>query len=287
MPTPEPCLITSSSGVSVALHDLGGTGEPVLFCHATGFHGRVWEPVVAELADRYHALAVDFRGHGDSVVPEGLDYQWSGMVDDVLAVVDQLGAGAPRLAVGWSMGGAAIVMAEQRRPATFDRAWLMEPILIPIDHPWGSAVEEESSLAVAARRRREVFESRDAAYERYVSRPPFDSCDPRAVRAYVDHGFRDRADGTVILKCRGAIEAAVFEASLTDGFDKLGQVRTETTVASSGDGAPPASAGPGIAAALPNGRHERLDELTHFAPLEDPATVASRIVAALAPPPDH
>lgn len=279
--SPAPRLVAGSSGVQVALHDLGGRGEPVLFCHATGFHGRVWEPVAADLVDRYHALAVDFRGHGDSIVPERLDYRWSGMVDDVLAVVDELEPGAPRLAVGWSMGGAAIVMAEQRRPGTFDRAWLMEPILIPIDHPWGSAVEEENSMARAARRRREVFESRDAAYERYVSRPPFESCDPRSIRAYVDHGFHDQEDGSVILKCRGATEAAVFEASLTDGFDKLGQVQTEITVASSGDGAPPAQAGPGIVAALPNGRLERLDELTHFAPLEDPATVASRIAAAL------
>ena len=280
MSTAPARMIASTSGVSGALHDLGGDGEPVLLCHATGFHGRVWAPVAAALADRYRCLAVDFRGHGDSTVPAHLDYQWAGMVDDVLAVIDDLGDEAPRLAAGWSMGGAAIVMAEQRRPGTFDRAWLVEPILIPIDEPWGSAVEEENSLATMARRRREVFESRDAAYERYVSRPPFESCDPRSVRAYVDHGLRDQPDGTVILKCRGAIEAAVFEASLTDGFDRLGEVGTEVTVAASGDGAPPALAGPGIAAALPNGRFETLDDLTHFAPLEAPERIAAAIARA-------
>ena len=40
----NPFLITipSTDGVQVAVHDYGGDGPPIIFCHATGFHGRYW-----------------------------------------------------------------------------------------------------------------------------------------------------------------------------------------------------------------------------------------------------
>ena len=37
--------VDSTDGVVLALHDLGVDGPPLLLCHATGFHGRVWAPL--------------------------------------------------------------------------------------------------------------------------------------------------------------------------------------------------------------------------------------------------
>jgi pimeloyl-ACP methyl ester carboxylesterase len=278
---PEPHPVASSDGVTVVAWDHGGTGPPVVFCHATGFHGRYWDPACRRLAAHFRCIAIDLRGHGDSVLPVGASVEWHGMADDVLAVVDALALGPGLRAVGHSMGGASIVIAELARPGTFARAWLCEPIIVP---PEGWPVERPegpNALAEAARRRREVFASREEAYERYAARPPFAACDPEALRAYVQHGFRDLPDGTVILKCRGAVEAAVFEQSRHDAFERLGVVQTEVVVAASGDGQPPALAASLVAGALPNGRLEELPELTHFAPMEDPGRVAASILAAL------
>jgi pimeloyl-ACP methyl ester carboxylesterase len=55
------------SGVSLAVHDWRGTGDPVLLAHPTGFHGRAWAPVAARLVDAGRKVwSFDFRGHGDS-----------------------------------------------------------------------------------------------------------------------------------------------------------------------------------------------------------------------------
>ena len=275
-------IVPSTDGVHVALHDLGGAGRPLVFCHATGFHGRVWQPVADHLAGRFNCFAIDFRGHGDSIVPDGLRYEWAGMADDLLAVVDHLDDGAV-LAAGWSMGGASIMLSEQRRRGTFAGAWLFEPILIPSDGSYPVSAGGPSPLAESARRRREIFDSREAAFDRYLSRPPFSTADEVALRSYVDHGFRDLDDGTVILKCRGEVEASVFDASLTDGFDHLGDVEIPVTVVASGDGLSPALIAPRVVEALPDGRLEYFDDLTHFAPLEDPTQVAASIAAALDP----
>lgn len=283
MPVNEPQAIPvpSSDGVTVVAHDHGGDGPPLLFCHATGFCGRYWDPICRRLADRWRCIAMDFRGHGDSVVPDGVAYGWPGMADDVLSVIDGLGLAAPVAAVGHSMGGASIILAELARPGTIAEAWLFEPILIPSDGGEHFAADGPNPLAESARRRREIFDSRDAAYERYASRPPFSGTDPEALRAYVDHGFADQADGTVILKCRGAVEAAVFDSSRTDAFERLGEVSTAIVVAGSGDAMGPAAIAPLAAEALPNGTYEAWPDLTHFAPMEDPERIAAAIRTAL------
>src|SRR5690348_13287336 len=107
--TAAPLLVTSTDGVVIPVHDLGGDGPPLLLAHATGFHGRVWQPCASHLAD-FHCYAPDLRGHGDSVAPPGLGYSWHGFADDLLAVVDALGLDHVR-AAGHSKGGASLLLA--------------------------------------------------------------------------------------------------------------------------------------------------------------------------------
>lgn len=277
--------VPSTHGVTVALHDLGGQGPPLLLCHPTGFHGMTWAPVAAELAPVARCWAPDLRGHGDATTPDDGDFDWRGMADDVLAVVDHLAGHTGRpaggvAAVGHSMGGAALVLAEQARPGTFAGLWLFEPIVVP--PPEGTRLGP-NPMADAARRRRRSFPDREVAYANYAAKPPLDTLTPTALRAYVDHGFRDGPGGEVELKCTPEVEAAVFAASGdSPAFGRLRGVRCPVTVAVSGDGGMPARLAPLVADTLPRGQLEPHPQLTHFGPMEDPAAIATAIRAALA-----
>ncbi len=266
-------FVPSTDDVDVALHDLGGEGPVLVFVHATGFHGHCYLPVAEVLADRYHSYAVDLRGHGDSRIPDGLSMVWRGMGEDLAAAVRALDAGTV-YGVGHSMGGASIVLAALDDPSLFRAAWLFEPIVPPtvMQPPSG-----ENSLVESARRRREVFDSFDAVFERYSSRPPFNAVDPAALRAYVDYGFEPLDDGTVRLKCRGATEARVFENSMNGAYERLGSLQLPTAVAQSGDGGFPAQLAPGAAARMPHGTLLTFGDLTHFGPFQDPAGCAASI----------
>ncbi|MGH9113073.1 MAG: alpha/beta fold hydrolase [Acidimicrobiales bacterium] len=273
--------VPSSDGVTLALHDLGGDGPPVILCHPTGFLGMIWAPVATHLAGVAHAWAPDLRGHGDSTSPPSMDFDWRGMADDVLAVVDHLGL-SDVCAAGHSMGGAALVLSEQRRPGTFSRLYLYEPILFPrAEGLPGSG--GRNPLAEAARRRRSWFPDRQAAYDNFAAKPPLATFAPESLRAYVDHGFRDIPGGDAVeLRCTPEVEALVFEQAVgPTAFDRLGQVRAPVTVAVGGDGSGPALVAPLVADALPNGHLERYPHLSHFGPMEDPAAVAAAIAAAL------
>jgi pimeloyl-ACP methyl ester carboxylesterase len=271
----------STDGVTLALHDLGGSGPTLLMAHPTGFHGMIWAPVAAHLRDVAHCWALDFRGHGDSTVPASGSFGWQGEADDVLAVVDQLRRHRPHEAelglygVGHSMGGAALVLAEQAAPGTWQALWCFEPIVFP---PFEGEMPSENPLATAARRRTAVFPSRDAALANYASKPPLGRLHPDALEAYVEYGFRDRADGSVELKCAPETEAAVFgQGHKTDAFGRLGRVACPVTVCGSGDGAPPAKMAQLIADALPHGRLEQFPHLSHFGPMEHPSEIAASI----------
>jgi pimeloyl-ACP methyl ester carboxylesterase len=260
-----------------AVHHLGGSGRPVLFCHATGFHARVWDPIAAALGDDFDCWAIDMRGHGDSLLPQGTSLAWTGMSDDVLATVDHLATNAgidtPMLAVGHSMGGAALMMAELVRPGTFSHGYLYEPVLFP---PITEGVPTRSRLSQGALKRREMFDSFDAAYERYSSRPPLGSFDPRSLRSYVDHGFRPVPDG-VMLKCRGAVEAEVFDNSDNRAYLRLGEISTRVLVAAGREEDGPAMIAPAVADCLRHGSLHIDKTLSHFGPMEQPGLLAERI----------
>jgi pimeloyl-ACP methyl ester carboxylesterase len=286
--------VASTDGVTLALHDLGGTGQAVLFCHATGFHGMIWAPVAAELADAAHCWALDLRGHGDSSLPASGSLDWRGMADDALAAADHLG-GDRILGVGHSLGGAALLLAEEERHGTWDGLWCYEPIVFPRLDGRAAAVATglvdpddpprpvTNPMARAARRRKAVFPDRETALLNYASKPPLDVFHPAAMEAYVTYGFRDRSDGHVELKCAPETEARTFEANMShDAFGGLGSVACPVTVAASGDASPPARVAPLVADALPRSRFERFPRLTHFGPMEDPGAIAGSIRTMLA-----
>src|SRR5688500_5377430 len=129
----RPMRVESTQGTSIAIHDLGGEGPSLLIVHATGFCGGAYRPLAAELAAHHRVFALDARGHGESTPPDDGDVDWSGMADDVAAAAAAIGDVAPGAlhAVGHSMGGAATLMAEHRRPGTFTSAYLYEPIVPP------------------------------------------------------------------------------------------------------------------------------------------------------------
>jgi pimeloyl-ACP methyl ester carboxylesterase len=84
--------------------DWGGSGHPILFLHGGGLNAHTWDVVAVMLRDRYHCIALDQRGHGDSEWSPGIDYGVETQVGDVEGFIAQLGLKNPVL-VGQSMGG--------------------------------------------------------------------------------------------------------------------------------------------------------------------------------------
>jgi pimeloyl-ACP methyl ester carboxylesterase len=267
--------LPSTDGVKLAVHDLGGDGPPLLMAHATGFCGPVLAPLAALLSDRFHCWAFDGRGHGDTEWPAGLDWKWSGFADDVLAVVDGLDLQRP-YGFGHSCGGAAVLDAEARRPGTFSALWCYEPIV------WPERTDELAAsrrpLISSALKRRDQFSSRQEAYDNFASKPPLESFDAPALRAYVECGFRPDGEG-VRLKCPPFVEASIYRQGLVhDGYNRLPQVRCPVTIGwGERSVAMERAVSEAQVEALPDATLVAFADLGHFGPMEGPRAIAGAL----------
>ena len=266
--------------MTVFVHDLGGAGAPLVLVHAAGLHGMVFGPLARHLGARFHSVAPDLRGHGDTPVPHGSEVDFYGMAADVLAAVDDLGLERP-YGFGHSTGGTALLLAELIRPGTFAALYCYEPILLAADPPLGR--DPDNWLAAQTRMRRATFPSREDALRHLQSRPILNTLDPEALQAYVDHGLKDAEGGGVELKCRPEDEATVYEtATAHDAWGRLPEIACPVTVASGSESevCPPPRA-LAFARRLAHGRLVELPDLGHLAPVERPREVAASVLRRL------
>jgi pimeloyl-ACP methyl ester carboxylesterase len=86
-----------------------GTGDPILFVHGYGDNLKMWAGLADSLATQHRVIAMDTRGFGRSSKPAGVASYGQAMVDDMVALLDHIGAGKAHV-VGYSMG--ALLAAE-------------------------------------------------------------------------------------------------------------------------------------------------------------------------------
>lgn len=107
-------LTVESSGVSLAVRDFGGTGEPVVLLHGLGRTLIDWSVIAPLMQSQFRPVAFDIRGHGKS--GDG-PWSWEQALADIEAVAAKLDLGAPPV-VGHSLGGMLAVMWAKSHPGT-------------------------------------------------------------------------------------------------------------------------------------------------------------------------
>jgi pimeloyl-ACP methyl ester carboxylesterase len=272
--------VASSDQVSVAVHEFGGTGRPLLLSHATGFHGHCYLPIADELSDAFTSFALDYRGHGDTARPDDWEVDWDRYGDDALAAARAVAPDRGLVGFGHSMGGAGLLMAAHRDPGLFDVIVAFEPIVFPpreID-PHEGTENNGTLLSRGARKRRGSFDSFQDAIANYSSKPPMMAFDPDVLRLYVAHGFRPAPEG-VRLKCDPEHEARTFDTGGTHAtWAVLPEIRTKVVVvAGKVDEFGPAAIAEEIAERLPDASYVEHDEWNHFTPFIDPAAMADLV----------
>lgn len=68
--TPPSKQTAEINGLPLSYYEWNPGGEPVLLLHGLADHGLVWANLGESLGRKYHVVAPDLRGHGDSGKPE-------------------------------------------------------------------------------------------------------------------------------------------------------------------------------------------------------------------------
>jgi pimeloyl-ACP methyl ester carboxylesterase len=268
----------AANGLDLAVWEWPGSDTPLVFAHATGFHGRCWDRIAREFPGR-RRLAVDFRGHGRSSKPDP-PYHWKPFGSDLAAVAQALNV-RDAIGVGHSMGGHSIVAAALQRPETFRSLLLVDPTIFRRQY-YGQAPTDAAFVL----RRRNSWTSSDEMFERFHNRPPFSLWQADVLRDYCDYGLLPNGE-QFMLACPPAIEASIYghstaaESDLYDGIPSIPypvvvlRAGVEWTIATFNPSASPTA--PDLATKFPQGRDVFLADRDHFIPMQAPELVVEQI----------
>ena len=107
------------------------TAPAIVLVHGMRDHARSWDWIGAAMADRFHVVAPDLRGHGDSDRAGSCGYGMAAFVLDLACIVDKLNLARFSL-VGHSLGGAIALRFASAFPERISALCAIEAIELPI-----------------------------------------------------------------------------------------------------------------------------------------------------------
>lgn len=212
------------NGLQFHYRDWGNNGAQALVClHGFTGHARTWDTFAMAMRGRYHVLALDQRGHGETEWAK--DYAPERRVEDMEAFVAALGLDRFVL-LGLSMGGRAAFMYAAKHPATVERLVIVD--IAPESDPAGS---QRIAQGVRAN---DVFDDPEeavAASRRANPRPP-DS----ELRHRVLNNLMQRPDGRwtfrydIALRNGSGARTTPTPADVNAGWESLRKITSPTLI---------------------------------------------------------
>lgn len=230
-------------GQMSAVH-FGDMSKPVrlVFANANGFNALAYRSIIEPLG--VHAIALDMRGQGMSELPTDVKRlrSWQIFADDIAEFFDRYIDG-PVVLGGHSFGAASGILASGKIKDKLAGYVGLDPVTMPFmprlfsQLPFGRAfMKRFLPIARGAGRRRHVFESQEAAFERYHNRGAFKGMSDAALNDYLQGGLKPHKDG-VQLTCHPLWEQAIFTAQGSGLFKHFKNLPENTQIIYGGKGA--------------------------------------------------
>lgn len=204
------------------------TQKPVIhFAHANGMPSPIYQVFFLRLEEFFTIEYVTMLG-GDPNYP--INNHWQNLTQQIIDSVEracQRHGVAQVVAVGHSLGAMCTLQALYRKPELFSQAVLLDPPWIygKTSLLWHTAktldrlplmnhrLMDKLSPAGISKYRRDVWDSREEAYEKLRHKAFFKHFDERSFQGYIQYGLHDRADGKVTLAIPKANEVAIFRSN--------------------------------------------------------------------------
>jgi lipase len=205
-----------ANGIDLAVHEWASNeaGAPLVFAHATGFHGRVFDTIIRAFPD-HPTYAIDLRGHGQSRA--GPISDWRLVASDVAEFLRQADINGG-VGIGHSMGAHTLLQVAADQPDRFAKLVLFDPVILAPDfYAPGEPLYTADTPHPAIRRKRD-FASPEAMIERFQTRDPYNLFDPRVFGDYCRFGLVPALSGEGMeLACPPEVEASVYASSRSNG----------------------------------------------------------------------
>jgi len=275
------------SGLTLRVREWPTDGPPIVLAHGLASNSRIWDDVAARLAERYHVVALDQRGHGLSDRPTD-GFGFDKMVGDLLGLIEILKLDRPVM-VGHSWGGNVVLAFAAAHPDRVRGLVLVDGGFIELSaqpgRDWERAQLDMTPPDLTHLTFPELLErARSGDASRYWS---------PTVEATLRTSFKDGPDGTITPSLRREdhllILRALWEQRPTELFPRITvptlivPARRPNPTGRAAEMAPiRAQLVANAAQAIPNARLLWMEDTVHDIPLQRPAELAEAIESVAA-----
>ncbi len=192
---------------------MGAMNKPLLhFTHGNSYPSGSYGRLLDELRRDFDVRTTDMLGH-DPRWP--VDDNWHALIDELIAQLERYDE--PAILVGHSLGGAVGMLAAWHRP---DLARCVVMLDSPVVAGWRAQVWRIAKMLGLGRRlspggiaerRRNVWPSREGAYDHFMAKTIFQAWAPGALNDYLEHGLAPHPEG-VQLRFDREVEAAIYSS---------------------------------------------------------------------------
>ncbi|HEU4852858.1 MAG TPA: alpha/beta hydrolase [Telluria sp.] len=196
------------------------TKLPLHFAHANSYPAGTYKQYFAHLRERFEIGALDMHGH-DPRFP--VEDGWRTLSAELIHQLESYPE--PVVLVGHSLGGMLSMMAAKKRPELVRCVVMLDS---PLVAGWRAMVwrllknsswADRYTPAKGSVRRRNVWPSREAAFEHFSRKDMFAAWAPGVLDDYLEHGLKPHPEG-VQLRFTREVETAVYR-SLPHHLGKL------------------------------------------------------------------
>jgi len=178
------------NGLRLHVLEWGTPGRPALcFLHGGAAHAHWFDLVTPAFADRFHVIALDQRGHGESQWAGPAAYATQDFVGDLVGVMDTLGWQRVTV-VGHSMGGHNAMVFAAWHPERVSR-------LVIVDSRPAIPPERLDRMHARGRREPKLHPDADSAVRAFRLLPRETAAAPELLAHLARAGFVERGGGWV------------------------------------------------------------------------------------------
>ena len=255
----------------------------LLFVHASGFHGMIWNQIITKLPD-YNCITIDLSGHGLSDNPDH-DYEWNKFAFELETLIIDLNLNNI-FGIGHSLGGYAVTHATNKLSDRFAGLILFDPSVFT-KNKYEQNLKRKKDFIHPISKRRNLWDSSDEMYENFSSRLPFKLWDKKVLKDYCEFGLIKDDDKNIFqLSCPPWAEARMMSGSSQYGiFEIINKFNQKVLVIRAGgkisndnkDLFSSSVTDPKLSEMFLNGKDLLINDVTHFIPQEKPEECAKII----------
>ena len=248
------------NGIRLHYLDWGTSGkQPLVLLHGGSAYAQWWDFFAPAFLEKFHVIAPDWRGHGESQHAEPPSYSSRHYIDDLHKLLVKIGIERPVI-LGHSMGGHNAVIYATEYAAEM-------AALVMVDTNVRYPESAVKFLREIGEKPAKVFDSFAEATSRFRVLPPESLFSKERLQYIASFAFKERADG----KWTSKLDRRTLFRDPVDGRELLSKITCPALLVKA-ENSPVLNQEKleRICSALPNGRWAEVKDCYHHIMLDNP-----------------